>query len=32
MLIATPVNFAVFAGVALAIQAGVRQLARRLKP
>ena len=32
LLIATPVNFAVFAGVALAIHAGVRQLAKRLKP
>lgn len=32
LLIATPVNFAVFAGVALAIHAGVRQLAKLLKP
>lgn len=32
LLIATPVNFAVFAGVALAIHAGVRQLARLRKP
>jgi hypothetical protein len=32
LLIATPVNFAVFAGVALAIHAGLRQLAKLLKP
>jgi hypothetical protein len=32
LLIATPVNFALFAGVALAIHACVRLLARLLKP